>query len=64
MTNPYLGIEMIDLHPDERAELLRKRRMQLVQRKWKYERIIEQLACEFTIGKKHIASILAGKLPY
>ncbi len=64
MTNPYLGIEMIDLHPDERAELLKKRRMQLAKRRWTYERIIEQLKLEFDMGSNHIKSILCGKLNY
>ncbi len=63
MSNPYLAIEMMDLHPDERAELLKIRYSQLKKRPrgWTSAEIIGKLCEEFAMEKSHIYNILNGK---
>lgn len=62
MSNAYLAIEMIDLHPCERAELLKIRCLQLKKRKrgWTSNEIMAKLMQEFAMSKSHIYSILNG----
>lgn len=66
MSTPYLAIEMMDLHPDERAELLKIRYSQLKSRprKWKQGEVIGQLIQEFDMTRTHIYNVLEGKTGY
>ncbi len=52
-----------DLHPDERAELLKVRCLQLKKRArgWTSAEVIAKLREEFAMSKRHIYSILNGK---
>ncbi len=65
MSNPYLAIEMMDLHPDERAELLKVRHKQLKKR-WHRESqayLVGKLVEEFAMSKTHIYNILNKNTP-
>ncbi len=57
---------MIYLHPDERAELLKIRCLQLKKRPrgWKQGEVIGQLMKEFDMTRTHIYNVLEGKTGY
>ncbi len=52
----------MDLHPDERAELLKIRCLQLKKRSrgWTSAEVLGQLRKEFAMEKSHIYNILNG----
>ncbi len=56
----------MDLHPVERAELLKIRWAQLKSRprKWKQGEVIAQLMKEFDMSRRHIYNVLEGKSAY